>query len=152
MNHTCFPKEDHLPDWERRDNKVTKGNRAEYINGLGKCTWEIYDSSIYLSQTSRCKGFSGSNMDSLRISVPAYCYGARYRSYIICHHHHYHLAIMQLGHVLTRSGFTHPEVSSRISPGSFCLLIWSFFYYPGQSHIRHSINLYPVSSVVLYFA
>ena len=28
VNHTRFPKEDHLPDRERRDNKVTKGDRA----------------------------------------------------------------------------------------------------------------------------
>ena len=31
MNHTRFPKEDHLPDWARRDNKVTKGYRVESI-------------------------------------------------------------------------------------------------------------------------
>ena len=30
MNHTRLPKEDHLPDWERRDNKVTKGDRVDY--------------------------------------------------------------------------------------------------------------------------
>jgi len=28
VNHTRFPKEDHLPDWARRDNKDTKGDRA----------------------------------------------------------------------------------------------------------------------------
>jgi len=27
--HTRFAKEDHLPDWARRDNKDTKGDRAE---------------------------------------------------------------------------------------------------------------------------
>jgi len=31
VNHTRFPKEDHLPDWARRDNKVTKGDRVDYI-------------------------------------------------------------------------------------------------------------------------
>ena len=31
MNHTHFPKEYHLPDWERRDNKVTKGDCVDYI-------------------------------------------------------------------------------------------------------------------------
>ena len=31
MNHTRFPKEDHLPDWARRDNKVTKGGRVDCI-------------------------------------------------------------------------------------------------------------------------
>jgi len=29
VNHTRFPKEDHLPDWARRDSKVTKGDRVE---------------------------------------------------------------------------------------------------------------------------
>jgi len=29
VNHTRFPKDDHLPDWARRDNKVTKGDRAD---------------------------------------------------------------------------------------------------------------------------
>ena len=31
VNHSRFPKEDHLPNWERRDNKVTKGDRAERV-------------------------------------------------------------------------------------------------------------------------
>jgi len=30
VNHSRFPKEDHLPNWERRDNKVTKGDRAKW--------------------------------------------------------------------------------------------------------------------------
>jgi len=29
LNHIRFPKEDHLPDWARLDNKVTKGDRVE---------------------------------------------------------------------------------------------------------------------------
>jgi len=33
VNHTCFPKEDHLPDWARRDNKVTKGDRVDWDGG-----------------------------------------------------------------------------------------------------------------------
>ena len=31
MNHTCFPREDHLPDWARRDNQVKKGDRVVCI-------------------------------------------------------------------------------------------------------------------------
>ena len=31
MNHTHFPKEDHLPDWVRRDNKGTKGDRVDIV-------------------------------------------------------------------------------------------------------------------------
>jgi hypothetical protein len=30
---------------------------------------------------------------------------------------------MELGHLLTRSSLTHPEVSSLVVPGSFCLLV-----------------------------
>jgi hypothetical protein len=40
--------------------------------------------------------------------------------------HHHHSAIKELGHLLTRSGLTHPEVSSIVSLGSFCLLGYSF--------------------------
>jgi len=29
VNHTRFPKEDHLSDWARRYNNVTKGDRIE---------------------------------------------------------------------------------------------------------------------------
>ena len=36
MNRTRFPKEDHLPDWARRDNKVKKGARVEHV--IRKCT------------------------------------------------------------------------------------------------------------------
>ena len=32
VNHTRFPKENHLPDWARRDNQVKKGDRVQYIN------------------------------------------------------------------------------------------------------------------------
>jgi len=36
VNHTRFPNEDHLPDWARRDNKVTKGDRVERIDEIDK--------------------------------------------------------------------------------------------------------------------
>jgi hypothetical protein len=38
------------------------------------------------------------------------------------HHHHDHVAIKQLGHLLTRSGLTRPQVSSLVFLGSICLL------------------------------
>jgi hypothetical protein len=42
VNHTCFPKEDHLPDWARQDNKVTKGERVERLGLHGLFTGELY--------------------------------------------------------------------------------------------------------------
>jgi hypothetical protein len=37
-------------------------------------------------------------------------------------HHHHHISAMQLGHLLTRSGLTLPEVSSKVCHDSFCQL------------------------------
>ena len=38
------------------------------------------------------------------------------------HHHHHHISVMELGHFLTRSGLTYPEVSSKVYHDSFCQL------------------------------
>jgi len=38
------------------------------------------------------------------------------------HHHHHHTPLMELGHLLTRSGHTYPEVSSKVYHDSFCQL------------------------------
>ena len=32
---------------------------------------------------------------------------------------HHHVSVMELGHLLTRSGFTYPEVSSKVCHDSF---------------------------------
>jgi len=36
--------------------------------------------------------------------------------------YHHHIPFMQLGHLLTRSGLTYPEVSSKVYNDSFCQL------------------------------
>ena len=33
---------------------------------------------------------------------------------LTCHYHLHHMSIMQLGHLLTHSGLTYPEVSSKV--------------------------------------
>jgi len=38
------------------------------------------------------------------------------------HHHHHYISVMELGHLLTRSGLTYPEVSSKVYHDSFCQL------------------------------
>ena len=40
----------------------------------------------------------------------------------ISHHHHHHISVMQLCHLLTRSGLTYPQVSSKVYHDSFCQL------------------------------
>jgi len=34
VNHARFPKEDHLPDWARRDNKVTTRDRVDDVDKI----------------------------------------------------------------------------------------------------------------------
>ena len=49
-------------------------------------------------------------------------------------HHHHHISVMELGHLLTRSGLMYPEVSSKVCHDSFCQLEnsvslpWVIFY------------------------
>jgi len=38
------------------------------------------------------------------------------------HHHHHHMSVMELGHLLTRSGLTYLGVSSEVCHDSFCQL------------------------------
>jgi len=38
------------------------------------------------------------------------------------HHHNHHISFMELAHLLTRSGLTYPEVSSKVYHDSFCRL------------------------------
>ena len=38
------------------------------------------------------------------------------------HHHHHHMSVMELGHLLTRSGLTYLEDSSEVYHDSFCQL------------------------------
>ena len=64
VNHIRFPKEDHLPDWARRDNKVTKGHcvkpvvpaspnsfacKRQFLR-LGASWWTMQRDSVGLSQ------------------------------------------------------------------------------------------------------
>jgi len=39
----------------------------------------------------------------------------------IYHHHHHHISFMELGHLLTRSGLTYPEVFSKVNGGNAIL-------------------------------
>jgi hypothetical protein len=61
------------------------------------------------------------------------------------HHHHHHTSVMELGHLLTRSGLTYPEVSSKVCHDSFCQLgksvslPWVICYEAFYLHVVHSL-------------
>ena len=64
--------------------------------------------------------------------------------------HHHHISIMELGLLLTRSGLTYPEVSSKVCHDSFCQLEssvslpWVIYYEAFYLHVVSSFSCTPV--------
>ena len=67
-----------------------------------------------------------------------------------CHHHHHHISFTELGHLLTRSGLTYPEVSSKVYHDSFCQLDssvslpWVIHFEAFYLHVVSSFSCIPV--------
>ena len=65
-----------------------------------------------------------------------------------CNHHH--ISVMELGHLLTRSGLTYPEVSSKVYHDSFCQLDssvslrWVIYLEAFYLHVVSSFSCIPV--------
>ena len=68
------------------------------------------------------------------------------------HNHHHHIYFMELGHLLTRSGLTYPEVSSKVYHDSFCQLDssvslpWVICFEAFYLHVVSSFSCIPVIS------
>jgi len=66
------------------------------------------------------------------------------------HHHHHHVSVMELGHLLTRSGLTYPEVSSKLCHDSICKsasivsLPWVIYYEAFYLHVVSIFSCIPV--------
>ena len=66
------------------------------------------------------------------------------------HHHHHRISVMELGHLLTRSGLTYPEVSSKVYHDSFCQLgisislPWVIYFDAFCLHVISSFSCIPV--------
>ena len=66
------------------------------------------------------------------------------------HHHYHHISVMKLGHLLTRSGLTYPEVSSKVCHSSFChlgnsvSLPWVIYYEAFYLLVVSSFSCIPV--------
>jgi hypothetical protein len=66
------------------------------------------------------------------------------------HHHHHHISVMELGHLLIRSGLTYPEVSSKVCRDSFrqmgnsVSLPWVIYYEAFYLHVVSSFSCVPV--------
>jgi hypothetical protein len=71
------------------------------------------------------------------------------------HHHHHNISVTELGHLLTRSGLTYPEVSSKVYHDSFCQLGNSvslhrgMYYKAFYLHVVSSFSCIPVICPIL---
>ena len=102
-------------------------------------SWVIYFEAFYLHVASR---FS---------CIPAICPKlVLFLAVLNNHHHHHHMSVMQLGHLLTRSGLTYPEVSSKVYHDSFCKLgsgvslPWIIYFDTLYLHIVSRFSCIPV--------
>ena len=66
------------------------------------------------------------------------------------HHHHHHVSFMDLGHLLTLSDLTYPEVSSKVYRDCFCRLgssislPWVIYFEAFYLHVASSFSYIPV--------
>jgi len=66
------------------------------------------------------------------------------------HYYYHYISFMKLGHLLTRSGLTYPEVSSKIYHDSFCQLVssvtlpWVIYFEAFYLHVVSSFSCIPV--------
>ena len=64
--------------------------------------------------------------------------------------HHHRISVMELGHLLTRSGLTYPEISSKICHDSFChlgssvSLPWVIYFEAFYLRVVSSFSCIPV--------
>ena len=66
------------------------------------------------------------------------------------HHHHHHVSFMDLGHLLTLSDLTYPEVSSKVYHDCFCRLgssislLWVIYFEAFYLHVASNFSCIPV--------
>ena len=78
-----------------------------------------------------------------------------YLNLCILDSNHHRISVMELGHLLTRSGLTYPEVSSKVCHDSFCQLgnsvslPWVIYYGAFYLHVVSSFSYIPVICLIL---
>ena len=86
--------------------------------------------------------------------IGVYC---TYSAHVLERRHHYYKSVMELGHFLTLSGLTYPEVSSKLYHASFCQvgssvsLPWVICFEVFCLHVVSSFSCIPVICPKLVF-
>jgi hypothetical protein len=79
----------------------------------------------------------------LSSEITLFCQFSRWHVQI---YHHHHISVMELGHLLTRSGLTYPDISSKVCHNSFCQLEnsvslpWVIYYEAFYLHVVSSYS------------
>ena len=69
MNRTRFPKEDHLPEWARRDNKDKKGDRVYQDEHIGRTKSLSWTSDVTSSPVSSTFGSRNSEINKSVLDI-----------------------------------------------------------------------------------
>ena len=119
-----------------------------HLHGLSK--GDFYCRCTWLRSTGLC-GFRSRKCGTVLYQVLrllVYYLISHLTTYLNNHHHH--ISFMELGHLLTRSGLTYPEVSSKVYHDSFCQLgssislPWVIYFEAFYLHVVSSFSCIPV--------
>jgi len=69
LNHTRFPKEDHVPDWAWRDKQGKKGDCVDYVQ-IGTWVYNVVRLQIRLSCSPTCQNLLNMLTNSRKWNVP----------------------------------------------------------------------------------
>ena len=112
---------------------------------------EFYPGICLTTEVKARKNLSQVKKNLSQSTVYIYIYIYIYTHiYMYIVHHHHHISVMELGHLLTRSGLMYPEVSSKVCHDSFCQLgnsvslPWVIYYDAFYLHVVSSFSCIPV--------
>ena len=130
-------------------------------NALLSSHFTFFFSRKYLTKTVFIEFCSSSTItEHPEQRFPKFCFTCLPLGSLFPQIHQHHTSFMELGHLLTRSGLTYPEVSSNVYHDSFCQsdsnvsLPWVTYFEAFYLHVVSSITFIPVicPKLVLFLA
>jgi len=152
---TLPPGKTRYPFYRRLGGPQSRSERAENLvpTGIRSRTFQPVVSpytNLATGPTEITKGIMKFQIYSARLTFVQFKTNESHRHYHHHHHHHHHISVMKLGHLLTRSGLTYPEVSSKVYHDSFCQLDstvslrWVIYFEAFYLHVVSSFSCIPV--------
>ena len=111
----------------------------QILNDMHRC-------DMFSECNGRCSSWEA-NKSAANMNCPTFLRTSEFH-----HHHHHHISFMELGHLLTRSGLTYPEVSSKVYQDSFCQLgssISSFINHKNSGLVDFAFAKFPSTHVFM---